>query len=346
MANKMLRHLDELKKQREALAQQVETEEDFITNTLQRKLTQLRREKVDLENQLEQEGEYIMNRMHRQMVVATAAAAAAAAEKEKEREKQPAGTPRTMETSRVIERYEQLVVQLRAKIVTLEKKCYEFSEHSKLLERTVDTLRRETWKQVTAPVAAASPPSSSSSSSSSPSSSPAVAPGSPIVSVVVSPSSPRVKWPLEGGRVRSQSQSTPKSGRMRSPSAPPVPVTKLVGASTPPTQPSHREQLSQVKVLREGRLSTRLDGQPDSSERFYAVLSSGKLVMKRTAETDVISEVIDLDSVLSIVAGEQLTVTLSFKKEPCRFLIFNTPDDCLRCAVLLRDLAPLSAGAT
>jgi hypothetical protein len=52
-------------------------------------------------------------------------------------------SPRTA----AVERYEQIVVQLRAKVVTLEKRCFEYAEHVKLLEKTVDILRRENWKR-------------------------------------------------------------------------------------------------------------------------------------------------------------------------------------------------------
>jgi len=60
-------HLDRLKHEKECLAQQVEQEEEFLTNTLQNKLRKVLMEKVDLENRLEQEQEYISNKLQKQV---------------------------------------------------------------------------------------------------------------------------------------------------------------------------------------------------------------------------------------------------------------------------------------
>lgn len=67
ISNKLLKRLEQLKKEKQALANEVEQEEEFLTNTLQKRLEKLNKEKVDLENQLEAEQEYIVNKLQKQL---------------------------------------------------------------------------------------------------------------------------------------------------------------------------------------------------------------------------------------------------------------------------------------
>lgn len=62
-----MKRLDDLKKEKEQLARQVEMEEENITNKLQKKLEKVKQEKVTLENLLEQEQEYIVNKLQKQL---------------------------------------------------------------------------------------------------------------------------------------------------------------------------------------------------------------------------------------------------------------------------------------
>ena len=57
----LLAQIDRLKQERVDLVNQVEAEEEYITNVLQKRLEQLQREKVDLETALEQEQERMVN---------------------------------------------------------------------------------------------------------------------------------------------------------------------------------------------------------------------------------------------------------------------------------------------
>jgi uncharacterized protein with von Willebrand factor type A (vWA) domain len=59
--------IDRLKRERVDLVNQVEAEEEYITNVLQKRLEKLQKEKIDLETALEQEQEYIVNRLQKQM---------------------------------------------------------------------------------------------------------------------------------------------------------------------------------------------------------------------------------------------------------------------------------------
>mmetsp|Transcript_31390 Transcript_31390/g.72199 ORF Transcript_31390/g.72199 Transcript_31390/m.72199 type:complete len:366 (-) Transcript_31390:118-1215(-) len=59
--------LEAAQKEKETLARQVEQEEEFMVNTLQKKLQQVKLEKVALENQLESEQEYISNKLQKQI---------------------------------------------------------------------------------------------------------------------------------------------------------------------------------------------------------------------------------------------------------------------------------------
>ncbi|RKP12785.1 hypothetical protein BJ684DRAFT_16763 [Piptocephalis cylindrospora] len=67
ISNRLLRHIAELKREKNDLLTQVEQEEEYMTNTLQRKLSKLQQEKVDIENALEQEQEAIVNRLQKQL---------------------------------------------------------------------------------------------------------------------------------------------------------------------------------------------------------------------------------------------------------------------------------------
>lgn len=66
--NKLSKHVEQIKKEKQDLLRQVEQEEEYITNTLVKKLEQVRHEKVDLENQLEQEEEFITNKLQKQLL--------------------------------------------------------------------------------------------------------------------------------------------------------------------------------------------------------------------------------------------------------------------------------------
>lgn len=91
ITNKLMKRLDELKKEKEHLARQVEMEEENITNKLSKKLEKVKQEKVglpvpvvplwqvqelasssqvNLENLLEQEQEYIVNKLQKQVTAA------------------------------------------------------------------------------------------------------------------------------------------------------------------------------------------------------------------------------------------------------------------------------------
>jgi len=67
ITNKLIKRLTGLKREKEALAMQVEAEEEFLTNGLQVKLEKMRQEKVDLEVELGQEQEKIFNQLHKQL---------------------------------------------------------------------------------------------------------------------------------------------------------------------------------------------------------------------------------------------------------------------------------------
>ncbi|KAJ3146637.1 hypothetical protein HDU89_006108 [Geranomyces variabilis] len=67
IANKLMKRINNLKKEKGELLLKVEQEEEMITNTLQKKLSQLQREKIDMEVALEQEQEFIVNRLQKQL---------------------------------------------------------------------------------------------------------------------------------------------------------------------------------------------------------------------------------------------------------------------------------------
>ncbi|CAC5402196.1 CCDC6 [Mytilus coruscus] len=67
ISNTLLKKIQCLKKEKEALAMNYEQEEEFLTNDLSRKLTQLRNEKVELEETLEKEQEYQVNKLMRKI---------------------------------------------------------------------------------------------------------------------------------------------------------------------------------------------------------------------------------------------------------------------------------------
>ena len=55
IANKLIKRLELLKREKQSLAREVEQEEEYLTNNLQKRMTRLGREKADLENRLEAE---------------------------------------------------------------------------------------------------------------------------------------------------------------------------------------------------------------------------------------------------------------------------------------------------
>merc|ERR1712070_1236985 len=67
ITNRVMKKLQEVKKEKERLAIEVEREEEMITNSLQKKMKKLIQDKIDIENQLEQEQESITNRFQRQV---------------------------------------------------------------------------------------------------------------------------------------------------------------------------------------------------------------------------------------------------------------------------------------
>ncbi|KAI8811947.1 hypothetical protein BJ742DRAFT_75160 [Cladochytrium replicatum] len=67
ISNKLLKRINNLKREKGELLIRVEQEEEMITNTLQKKLAQLQKEKVDMEIALEQEQEFIVNRLQKQL---------------------------------------------------------------------------------------------------------------------------------------------------------------------------------------------------------------------------------------------------------------------------------------
>ena len=63
----LLNQIDRLKHERIDLVNQVEAEEEYITNVLQKRLEQLQREKVELETALEVEQERMVNKLQKEM---------------------------------------------------------------------------------------------------------------------------------------------------------------------------------------------------------------------------------------------------------------------------------------
>jgi coiled-coil domain-containing protein 6 len=63
ISNTLLKKIQELKKEKETLANNYEREEEFLTNDLSRKLQQLREEKQTLEQSLEQEQASQINKL-------------------------------------------------------------------------------------------------------------------------------------------------------------------------------------------------------------------------------------------------------------------------------------------
>lgn len=66
-ANKLMKRLEQLKKEKQALANAVEQEEEMISNTLQKRLERLAKDKVELENRLEAEQEYVTVKLQKQL---------------------------------------------------------------------------------------------------------------------------------------------------------------------------------------------------------------------------------------------------------------------------------------
>ncbi|CAD7701888.1 unnamed protein product [Ostreobium quekettii] len=65
--SRLVKRLEQLKREKQMLASEVEQEEEFLTNTLQKRLEKITKEKVDIENQLEVEQEYIVNKLRKQL---------------------------------------------------------------------------------------------------------------------------------------------------------------------------------------------------------------------------------------------------------------------------------------
>jgi coiled-coil domain-containing protein 6 len=71
ITNKLMKRLEQLKKEKQTLATEVEQEEEYLVNTLQKRLDKLNKEKVDLEAQLETEQEHITNQLHKKLAELT-----------------------------------------------------------------------------------------------------------------------------------------------------------------------------------------------------------------------------------------------------------------------------------
>ena len=67
ISNSLLKRIEKLKSEKQALLVQLEEEEEMITNTLTRKLNKLQKEKVEMEIALENEQELIVNRLQKQL---------------------------------------------------------------------------------------------------------------------------------------------------------------------------------------------------------------------------------------------------------------------------------------
>ncbi|KAF6001048.1 Coiled-coil domain-containing protein 6 [Cyanidiococcus yangmingshanensis] len=67
LTNRLNKRLNELRLEKEQLARDIEREEEYLTNTLQQRLEQLKKEKIDMENALEAEQEAIANRLQREV---------------------------------------------------------------------------------------------------------------------------------------------------------------------------------------------------------------------------------------------------------------------------------------
>jgi DNA repair exonuclease SbcCD ATPase subunit len=67
LTNRLNKRLSELRLEKEQLARDIEREEEYLTNTLQQRLEQLKKEKIDMENALEAEQEAIVNRLQREV---------------------------------------------------------------------------------------------------------------------------------------------------------------------------------------------------------------------------------------------------------------------------------------
>ena len=62
-----MKRLEQLKNEKQTLANEVEQEEEYLINNLQKRLTKVHTEKVDLEKQLETEQEYIVNKLQKKV---------------------------------------------------------------------------------------------------------------------------------------------------------------------------------------------------------------------------------------------------------------------------------------
>ena len=67
ITNKLMKRLEQLKNEKQTLANEVEQEEEYLINNLQKRLTKVHTEKVDLEKQLETEQEYIVNKLQKKV---------------------------------------------------------------------------------------------------------------------------------------------------------------------------------------------------------------------------------------------------------------------------------------
>lgn len=67
ITNKLMKRLEQLKNEKQSLANEVEQEEEYLINNLQKRLEKLNNEKIDLERQLEAEQEYIVNKLQKKV---------------------------------------------------------------------------------------------------------------------------------------------------------------------------------------------------------------------------------------------------------------------------------------
>lgn len=151
ITNRMLRHLDTLQTEKEQLARSVEQEEEYISNTLIKKLEQLRQEKVALESQLEKEEEFIVNRVQQQRSSVPSSSSSSSSTAGGgggggSRPSTPRGESSSNDLRKKIEFMEVLIVQLRAKLMTMAERCREVMEQNTKLANAIAGLRKENFK--------------------------------------------------------------------------------------------------------------------------------------------------------------------------------------------------------
>ena len=80
ITNKLMKRLEQLKNEKQSLANEVEQEEEYLINNLQKRLQKLNSEKVELERQLEAEQEYVVNKLQKKVALIIALTASSASD--------------------------------------------------------------------------------------------------------------------------------------------------------------------------------------------------------------------------------------------------------------------------